>query len=110
MKTFNYEIDISKLTLAERETLEASKLTQKGVFELYFNQALNLQSQGRGIKAAEGRAFVRICNKLDLASGPDLELEEFEFELLKSAFLFPEATWQPAQYRIVLQYLSKFES
>jgi len=109
MRKFNYQIDFSKARLNEVERAHLDKLDQKQLFEMYFGEALSKKTGGAGLKAPEGRAFVRILNKLDLTTEPEIVLEEAEFELMKGAFCNSEACWQPNQYKILVQYLSKFE-
>ena len=108
MKSFKFEIDLSRLKLSSNEQAYFQKDGQKSAFETIMNQALQ-SKHPQGIKGPMGRLYSRILNKLDSASGGVLELEEAEFDLIKALFTGNDISYQPQQYRLISLYQQAVE-
>lgn len=108
MKTFKYVISWDGCGLAPDIIASLKKAGPKVVFENYLNDALR-HKNGNGVKLAEGRILNRILAKLDAATTDTLDLEEAEYDLIKSSFMNESAGWQPEQIRAVIKYIDNLE-
>lgn len=109
MKKFCYRVDLSRIpNILESEILEIEKTGQKQLFENTLNQGLqSLHPQGiNGVNAA---AYRRLLRSLDDSSDGAMDIEEAEFDLLKSIFKKDGARFMPSQTRLIGLYAERIE-
>lgn len=108
MKKVRYVANLASLKVGAQEIALLEKDHQKSLFENMLNQGLKLRWGLIG--GSKARSLNRLLAQLDMTSDEFLVCETSEYELLKDAFCSEEAKFEPAQTRLISQYINFIEN
>lgn len=108
MKKVRYVANLGALKVNAQEVALLEKDRQKSLFENMLNQGLKVRYGMIG--GSKARSLNRLLEQLDFTEDEYLVCETSEYELLKEAFCGEEAKFEPAQTRLIAQYIHFIET
>lgn len=108
MRKIKWTIETAGLRLSQEELQNFTLEGQKSLFENNLTSAM--ASKYPQIDSRTRKSHARILAALDSATTEEIEVEEAEYELLKSVFCSDDAKFHPGHTRVITQYVTAIEN